>query len=106
VRRLFREYELLYSWGTARDFLGVRLFFLQDDLYHYPLLLDEQVPWHVLQYVAAATNDVAQAAEFYNTATANCTNLLAKSINTRARTTKLPYGLAWNLPGLSDRYLQ
>ena len=102
----FNQYELLYSWGTARDFLGVRLFFLGDDLYHYPLDLTKKEAWHVLQYVAKATAKVHYTPRFYNTVTANCTNLLAKAINQETFASTLPYGLAWNLPGWSDQYLQ
>lgn len=102
----FNQYELLYSWGTARDFLGVRLFFLGDDLYHYPLDLTKKEAWYVLQYVAAATARVHDTPQFYNTLTANCTNLLAKAVNQETLAATLPYGLAWNLPGWSDQYLQ
>jgi hypothetical protein len=55
---LLRQYELFYSWGTARDFLGVRLFFLGDDLYHYPLTVNREEGWQLLRYVATATADV------------------------------------------------
>lgn len=106
LQGLFNQYELIYAWGTARDFLGVRLFFLGDDLYHYPLTLTDAEAWTLLTRVADATATVADQPRFYNTLRANCTNLLAKSINERSDETPLPYGLAWNFPGYSDRYLQ
>jgi len=106
LKGFFKQYEVLYSWGTARDFLGVRLFFLGDDLYHYPLELTASEEWQLLRYVATATANVHDEPRFYNTATANCTNLIAKAIDKQAVATKLPYGLAWNLPGYSDVYLK
>ena len=106
LRGLFNQYELIYAWGTARDFLGVRLFFLNDDLYHYPLQLTEEEAWRILTYLAEATAELHHTPRFYNTLSANCTNLLAKSINERSPADPLPYGLAWNFPGYGDRYLQ
>lgn len=101
---LFNSYELIYSWGTERDFLGSRLFLLQDPLRMYPLALSQADAAAVLKTLARETAVLHENPRFYNTLTANCTNILAKAINARYPSS-LPYDLSWNFPGYSDRYL-
>jgi hypothetical protein len=101
---LFRKYDLIYSWGMERDFVGVRLFVFDYQTEMYPLLLDEEQAGKVFVAMARATADMADNPRFYNTLTGNCTNLLAKAIN-EAVPGRLPYDLSWNLPALSVGYL-
>lgn len=101
---LFRKYELIYSWGMERDFVGYRLFLLNYHTEVYPLVLTEKEAGSVFVAMAKATAQVADQPRFYNTLTGNCTNLLAKAIN-EAVPGRLPYDLSWNLPALSVGYL-
>lgn len=101
---LFRKYDLIYSWGMERDFVGVRLFVFDYQTEMYPLLLDKEQSGKVFAAMARATVDIADNPRFYNTLTGNCTNLLAKAIN-EAVPGRLPYDLSWNLPALSVGYL-
>lgn len=102
---LFNTYELLYGWGTERDYVGVRVHLLQQPIELYPLLLTEAEAAAVFRAVATETHQVAQSPRFYNTITSNCTNELTQSIN-KKYPGKIGYHIAHNLPGLSVAYLQ
>lgn len=104
ISGLFRKYELNYSWGLERDFVGVRLFVLDYQTELYPLQLSKEQAGAVFLAMAKATHEVAEKPRFYNTLTGNCTNLLAKAINA-AIPGRLPYDISWNLPALSVGYL-
>jgi len=103
-RGLFREYELKYAWGTEHDFISRRLFMLAHPLRMYPLQITTQDAQGILLALADATHELHETPRFYNTLSANCTNMLAKIINARYPG-RLPYNFAWNMPGLSDRFL-
>jgi hypothetical protein len=104
VRGLFREYELSYQWGIERDFVTRRLVYLNHPLHLYPLTLSKEDGAALLRSLVAETNELKETPRFYNTLTANCTNVLAKIVNRHFPGT-LPYDLSWNLTGLSDGYL-
>lgn len=104
LKGLFREYELSYQWGTERDFVTRRLFYLDHPLRLYPLALTEEESAALMRSLIAETNDLKDTPRFYDTLTANCTNVLAKIVNRHFPGT-LPYDLSWNLTGLSDGYL-
>ena len=101
---LFNQFELWYGWGTERDFLGTRLFGADDQLEYYRLNLTAEEAQAIFSAVARETQSIADNPEFYNTLTANCTNLLAKTIN-QSYPGRIPYDLAWNLPGRSVEFL-
>lgn len=101
---LFRKYELTYSWGTERDFLARRILLLGHHMYMYPLILKEGTAAKIFLALADTTADLARHPRFYNTLTANCTDVLAKTVN-RIFPHQLPYDLSWNFPGSSDAFL-
>lgn len=101
---LFREYELSYTWGTERDFLARRLLYLDHPVRMYPLALDAKSAQTYFLELVRKTNDVSLHPRFYQTLTANCTNVLAEIANESARGA-VPYDISWNLPGLSDGFL-
>jgi len=101
---LFNQFELWYGWGTERDFLGVSMFLLDRPLEYYQLDLTPAEAQAVFVAVALETSRIADQPRFYNTLTANCTNLLAKAIND-SYPDRIPYGIAWNLPGKSVPFL-
>jgi len=100
----FREYELSYQWGTERDFVTRRLIYLDHPLRLYPLTLSQEDSQALFRSLAEETTALAEHPRFYNTLTANCTNVLAKIVNTHYPGT-LPYDISWNLTGYADRYL-
>lgn len=102
---LFNQYELWYGWGTERDFVGGRLFLLDQPIEYYKLNLTPEESQAVFLAVARETAVVYATPQFYNTLWANCTNLLAKTIN-QSYPGRIPYNIAWNLPGTSVSFLQ
>ncbi|MCA9367767.1 DUF4105 domain-containing protein, partial [Candidatus Kaiserbacteria bacterium] len=105
VSGLFNEFELWYGWGTERDFLGVSMFTLNRPLEYYRLNLTPAEAQAVFRSVSIRTHEVAKHPVFYNTLTANCTNLLAKAINEQYPG-RVPYHLAWNLPARAPQFFQ
>lgn len=104
LRGQFREYELAYQWGTERDFVTRRLIYLDHPLRLYPLALTQEQSKALFVSLAKETQALADHPRFYNTLTANCTNVLAKIVN-RDYPGTLPYNIAWNLTGYADLYL-
>lgn len=104
LRGQFRAYELSYQWGTERDFVTRRLIYLDHPLRLYPLELSPEASQALFRSLAEETNDLADTPRFYNTLTANCTNVLANLVNEHYPGA-LPYDLSWNLTGYADRYL-
>lgn len=101
---IFNQYELWYGWGTERDFLSASLFLLDRPLEYHRLTLTPKEAQAVLVAVARETSAISDNPRFYNTLSANCTNLLAKAVNA-SYPDRLPYNISWNLPGKSLSYL-
>lgn len=101
---LWNSYELMYTWGTERDFLARRLLFLHHTVRMYPLAVSPETAQDLFMSLINATNTLAEHPRFYNTLTENCTNTLAYIVNSTNEGT-LPWDLSWYLTGLSDRYL-
>lgn len=103
-RGLFRTYELSYQWGMERDFVARRLIYLNHPLRLYRLELEPEAAQALFRSLAEETTALAGSPRFYNTLTANCTNMLARIVNEHYPRT-LPYDLSWNLTGYADLYL-
>jgi hypothetical protein len=101
---MFNEYELAYVWGTERDLLTRRLFYLDHPVRRFPLEITPEMAEALFRGFVAGTNELAEEPRFYNTLTENCTNTLAEIVNEMNPHT-LPYNIAWNLPGFADLYL-
>lgn len=104
IRGLFNSYELAYQWGTERDFIGRRLVYLAHPVRMYPLQLTEADGAALLRSLMHETNELAQTPRFYNTLTANCTNMLANMVN-EYYPGSLPLHYSWFLTGFADEYL-
>ncbi len=104
LRGLFREYELAYTWGTERDFITRRLLYLNHPVRMYPLSISAEQTQKLFSGLIEKTNSLAVNPRFYNTLSANCTNILAEIANDITPET-IPYDISWNLPGFSDRFL-
>ena len=100
----FNAYELSYTWGTERDFLARRVLFLEHPVRVYPLKVTPDLAAGMFRQLLVDTEHVDEHPRFYNTLTANCTNVLAEIINERYPNA-IPYDLSWNFPGYSDRFL-
>ncbi len=102
---LFNNYELLYGWGTERDFIGVRVFLLEQPIELYELDLTPEEAGGIFLALAKRTGEIATEPTFYNTVLSNCTNELVSSINERYPDS-ISYNLAHNFPGFSLDYLK
>lgn len=101
---LMRQYELVYVWGTERDFLTRRLIYFGNIVRMYPLTLDAASSQALFKNLLDESNALAAHPRFYNTLTANCTNLLAQMAN-KTKPGAVPYDISWNLPGWSDYFM-
>jgi hypothetical protein len=70
----------------------------------YPLAIDAEAAQRYFRRLVEKTNELAGRPRFYNTLTANCTNLLAEIAN-ESRPGAVPYDISWNFPGSSDLFL-
>lgn len=104
IAGLFNNYELSYTWGTERDFIERRLLFLMHPIRMYPLNVKPELAQGIFEQLLQDTTYVGTHPRFYNTLTANCTNVLAEIINEKYPHS-VPYDLSWNFPGYSDTFL-
>jgi len=104
IQGTFRSYELAYQWGTERDLIPRRLVYLNHPLRMYPLTLPPGGAEALFNSLIGETNELAAKPRFYNTLTANCTNILAQIVNEHYPRT-LPSHYSWTLTGYSDTYL-
>jgi hypothetical protein len=70
----------------------------------YPLAIAPERAQKLFLGLIHKTNELSDTPRFYNTLTANCTNILAEIANDITPNT-IPYDISWNLPGFSDRFL-
>ncbi|MDP3739014.1 MAG: DUF4105 domain-containing protein [Hyphomonadaceae bacterium] len=98
VAGFFNKFELAYIWSTSKELLARRAVFLNKDIYVYPLALTDQQKTDFLKALLGKTIDVDKRPRFYNTATSNCTNELAK-------TAALEWHYSWVLTGYAPRRL-
>jgi hypothetical protein len=101
---LWPTYEYMFVWATERDMYGNSEFWAGDQLYWYPLDLSRDQMWRVIRSLAEGTHDLETRPRWYNTLFANCTNVLARTLN-RGTERALPFDISWYLPGYSLRYL-
>lgn len=101
---MFNRYELAYTWGTERDFLTRRVLYLGHPVYMYPVKISAKEAQAVFKALLTRTNDIAAHPRFYNTVTANCTNVLADIVN-GIKPGAIPRDITWYLPGHSDHFL-
>lgn len=97
-------YPLVYTWGTERDFLTARLIRLNHSVYMYPLDVKPETAIGIFEALVAATEQNASESGYYNTLTANCTNMLAQIVNERFPGRLRP-DISWVLAGTADYYL-
>ncbi|KCZ92689.1 DUF4105 domain-containing protein [Hyphomonas johnsonii] len=79
LRGALNAFELVYEWATPRDLLTRRAVMMDRELYMYPLALSQDETEAYLDGLLQKTEAIERRARFYNTATSNCTNELAKT---------------------------
>lgn len=105
LRGMFNTFELMYTFGSERDFILRRTNYKDHDVYLYPLSLTPQEVRGVLEGLLGTANRLRERPRFYNSLTCNCTNLLFWHINSVRPRTFPWWTPAQVLPGTSDRLL-
>lgn len=104
VKGLFNEYELWYAYGSVGDLLGARVFYSDEDLRAYPIVVDKNLVRGVFVDIAKTAQDLESNPKFYNTITSNCTNVLARAAN-KVKAGSVPWNKARILTGYADNHL-
>jgi len=106
VTGMFRQFELIYVWGTERDLIGVRTRCRPKSTTHLfrAKLFREESKQLLLQSYLNRTNQLAAHPEWYNSISNTCTTNIAKHVN-EVYPGRIPKSFAILLPGLSPSLL-
>lgn len=101
LQGMLRQYELMYVVGDERDLIGLRANHRHDDVYLYPVRATPAQARELFVAMLERANTVAQAPEFYNTVTNNCTSNIIDHVNTLA-TRRIGWSHRTLLPAYAD----
>ncbi len=104
INALFRRFELLYVWSTEKDILTRIGIHRDHELFAYKLNLTDDQARAIFEHFIKRTNELADKPRFYNTIHSNCTNELAKAVNT-AYPGALKVRAPWIMTGRAPRWL-
>lgn len=74
----FRQFELIYVFGSEEDLLGLRAIARKARLYRYPIKADQRFMADLLKDLARSANSLNQTPKFYRSILDNCTTTLVK----------------------------
>lgn len=106
IKGFFKQYELIYIVGDERDLIRVRTNYRQDppeDVYLYPLAGSPENAKRVFLSYLKTLNELRERPRFYNTLTANCTNVIW--LHTRLNPGHVPFSWKILLSGFTPAYL-
>jgi hypothetical protein len=106
IKGFFKQYELIYIVGDERDLIRVRTNYRQDppeDVYLYRLTGSLENAKRVFLDYLKTINELRDRPKFYNTLTANCTNVIW--MHTRLNPGHLPFSWKILLSGFTPAYL-
>ena len=106
LKGFFKQYELIYIVGDERDLVRVRTNYRKDppeDVYLYRLTGPIENGKRVLLDYLKTINRLREKPEFYNTLTANCTNVIW--MHTRLNPGHLPFSWKILLSGYTPEYI-
>jgi hypothetical protein len=106
VKGLFRQYELIYTWATERDVIGVRTRCRRNSVTHLfeAVILGPGNERRMLESYLHRTNKLSDKPEWYNTVTNTCTTNIVRHVN-EVYPGRVPRAVAILLPGLSPKLL-
>lgn len=99
---LLRGYELMYVVADERDVIRLRTNFRRDDVFLYPVRTTPARMRALFTAMLERANQLRAAPEFYNTLTQNCTNTIARHVNSLSPR-RIPFSLKVVFPGYADR---
>jgi Domain of unknown function (DUF4105) len=106
IKGFFKQYELIYIVGDERDLIRVRTNYRKDppeDVYLYTLAGSPDNAKRVFLGYMNTINDLRERPKFYNTLTANCTNVIW--MHTRLNPGHVPFSWKILLSGYTPAYL-
>jgi hypothetical protein len=106
IKGFFKQYELIYIVGDERDLIRVRTNYRKDppeDVYLYRLTGPIENGKRVFLDYLKTINKLRETPEFYNTLTANCTNVIW--MHTRLNPDHLPFSWKVLLSGYTPEYV-
>jgi hypothetical protein len=106
IKGFFKQYELIYIVGDERDLIRVRTNYRKDppeDVYLYPLAGSPENAKQVFLGYMKTINELRDRPKFYNTLTANCTNVIW--MHTRLNPGHVPFSWKILLSGFTPAYL-
>ena len=78
LKGAFRQFELIYVFGTPEDLLTLRAVHRGTRIYAYPIKADREFMINLFKDLATAANDLHQRPRFYRSIRENCTTTLVK----------------------------
>jgi len=106
IKGFFKQYELIYIAGDERDLIRVRTNYRKDppeELYLYPLAGSLENAKRVFLGYMQTMNELRERPRFYNTLTANCTNVIW--MHARLNPGHVPFSWKILLSGYTPEYL-
>jgi hypothetical protein len=106
IKGFFKQYELIYIVGDERDLIRVRTNYRKDppeDVYLYRLTGPIENGKRIFLDYLKTINKLRETPEFYNTLTANCTNVIW--MHTRLNPSHLPFSWKILLSGYTPEYV-
>jgi len=106
IKGFFKQYELIYIVGDERDLIRVRTNYRKDppeDVYLYLLAGSPENARRVFLDYMNTINHLRERPKFYNTLTANCTNVIW--MHTRLNRGHVPFSWKILLSGYTPAYL-
>jgi hypothetical protein len=106
LKGFFKQYELIYIVGDERDLIRVRTNYRKDppeDVYLYSLAGSPENAKRVFLGYMNTINELRERPKFYNTLTANCTNVIW--MHTRLNPGHVPFSWKILLSGYTPEYL-
>lgn len=102
LKGLFKRYEIMYVVADERDVVRLRTNVRGDDVYLYPVRTTPERMRALLVAMLERANALRRRPEFYNTLTNNCTNTIARHVNSLVPG-RVPFSLKVVFPGFADR---
>lgn len=91
LKGALNKFELIYIWSTEEDILTRIAINLDHPIYAYKLNVTPEQGQAILAHFIERSNSLRERPRFYNTFFSNCTNELAKAVNSA-----FPGALPWH----------
>lgn len=102
AKGLFRRFELFYVVADEHDAIRLRTNYRGDAVYLYPIKTTPERARALFTAMLERANALRERPVFYNTLTRNCTNTIARHVNSLVPG-RVPFSFKVIFPGYSDR---